>query len=243
MERFICTGVALLLTLGPSSSALGDVIVSPVGDSLAEGNSNNSYPFNLGFFGAGYQQVYNATEFSSLSGPELITQIAFRPDGTFGNAFSSTLPFVQIHLSTTEHVADALSATFANNVGADDMVVFSGALALSSANTGGGPKDFDIVVNLKTPFLYDPSRGSLLLEVRNFGGGSTTLFDSDSSNPDGTSRLYARGGPNVTGSTDTNGLVTRFTFEQQQRGVPEPSAFALLGAVALVGWGLRRRLL
>jgi hypothetical protein len=52
-------------------------------------------------------------------------------------------------LSTTSANPNALSTTFANNIGADDTVVFgAGALALSSAFTGpaGGPKNFDIVI-------------------------------------------------------------------------------------------------
>jgi hypothetical protein len=85
-----------------------------------------------------------------------------------------------------------LSATFANNVGADDTVVFSGPLSLSSAFTGpsAGPKDFDIVITLQTPFLYDPSAGNLLLDVRNFSGGTTIQFDAEASDSDPVSRTF-----------------------------------------------------
>ena len=50
---------------------------------------------------------------------------------------------------------------FANNVGADDTIVHSGSLFLSSAFTGpaGGPKGFDILIHLTTPFTYDPASG------------------------------------------------------------------------------------
>jgi hypothetical protein len=63
-------------------------------------------------------------------------------------------------------------------VGADDTTVYSGALTISSAFTGpsGGPKDMDIVVKLQTPFLYNPTNGNLLTDIRVFDpAGATAL--------------------------------------------------------------------
>ena len=103
-----------------------------------------------------------------------ITQIAFRPDATFGQAFSLVIANIQIDLSTTLAAPDALSDTLDGNVGADDKVVYAGPLGISSSFTGpaGGPKAFDIIINLTTPFFYYPSSGNLLLDVRNFSGAS-----------------------------------------------------------------------
>src|SRR5262249_44298635 len=80
----VCLAVAV-------PTAYADVIV-PNALAGVEGNSNNSFPFNISDFGLSsqrYQQIYSSTEFS---GPILISGIAFRPDATFGAAFSSTLP-------------------------------------------------------------------------------------------------------------------------------------------------------
>jgi hypothetical protein len=110
-----------------------------------------------------------------------------------------------------------LSPTFAANVGDDDTMVFSGSLSLSSADTGpvAGPKDFDVVITLHVPFLYDPTAGHLLLDVRNVSGGSTTPFDATSSSGDLMSRSGSLSG-DVTSPTadfsDTVGLVTQFTM-------------------------------
>src|SRR5205823_14144179 len=104
-----------------------------------------------------YQQVYSASDFTVFgTSPRFITQVAFRPDAIYGSAFNSTLFNVQIDLSTTTKAVDGLNQTFANNVGADDTIVHSGSLSLSSAFTGpnGGPKNFDIVIPLSTPFPY-----------------------------------------------------------------------------------------
>ena len=163
-----------------------------------------------------YQQLYDASQFSAFGPAGFITQIIFRPDVSFGFAFDSTLPDMQINLSTTSVPDDGLSFLFASNIGADETVVFSGPLPLSSDFSGGVPKDFNIVINLTTPFFYDPSMGNLLLDVRNFGAGLTTAFDSMMKQHDGVSRIFtnSRKGVNQTQANlkDTEGLVTGFTI-------------------------------
>jgi hypothetical protein len=221
----LCTGA---LTL--PASARADVIVP---DALAgvEGNSNNGFPFNIQGFGLAsqrYQQVFDSSEFSSAV---LITGITFRPDAQQGSAFASVLPNVQIDFSTTLFGPDALSTTFATNVGADNTTVFSGALNLSSAYTGpaAGPKDFDISIVFSTPFLYNPALGHLLLDVRNFGGGLSTQFDSHALFGDAVSRVISNNVNALIGGADTAGLVTEFQVQQ----VPEPSTFLLVSGIVV----------
>ncbi len=232
------------------SQAQAAQVVSPNANASSEGNSANGFPFSISDFALSsqrYQQVYNAAEFSSITSPMVITQIAFRPNALGAAAFSSTLPSIQIDMSTTSAAADTMNATFGSNVGANDTVVFpQGPLSLSSAFTGpaAGPKDFDIVINFTTPFLYNPSAGNLLLDVRNFGGGSTTQFDAQNLNGDGSSRDYSDIDSNVGGASGTLtsfALVTRFTFTP----VPEPSAGILLmvGGFLLAAFRERSRLM
>src|ERR1039457_3625815 len=173
---FVTSLIAATLAL-PAISSKAATVTTPNGVTSTEGNSNNSFPFNLagdsGEVPSGtqrYQQIYSSSEFSALSaGGEYITRIAFRPDATFGAAFASTLPDIRIDLSTTAAGVDALSSTFASNVGANDTIVYGGsagaALSFSSSFTGpaGGPKSFDIIINLTTPFLYNPAAGNLLM--------------------------------------------------------------------------------
>jgi len=232
--------VAAVLALG-AVQAWGNVIVASA-ETNVEGNSNNGFPFNianLGLSSERYQQVYSSSEFS---GPFLITDIEFRPDAFTGSAFSSTLPNIQIDLSTTTAAVDGLSSTFASNVGANDTMVFSGPLTLSSSFTGpaAGPKTFDIVIVLQTPFLYNPALGNLLLDVRNFGGGSTTQFDAENTLGDSVSRVFtqtANGVGSLTGTTDTFGLITSFSGAP----VPEPGTLALVGLAATVlAWRRRK---
>lgn len=211
-------------------------IVVPNALSGVEGAGGNTFPFDS----TGpqrYQQVYAASQFGAGG---MITQLAFRPDGPLGHAFSVTISNIQIDLSTTLAAPDGLSSTFASNVGLDDSVVFSGSLSLSSAFTGpaGGPKVFDILINLTTPFRYDPGAGNLLLDVRNISGepsGMAGEFDSQFTSGDPISRAY--GGIVGTAATvmDSEGLVTQFTI------IPEPGTIGLMAVgVCLVLVGLTR---
>ena len=161
-----------------------------------------------------------------------------------------TLPDIQINLSTTTRQPDDLSPLFLSNLGADDTVVFArGSLSLSSAVIGPyqGPKDFDVLINLQNPFIYDPAKGNLLLDVRNFQGGNLGFsLDAEATDGDGVSRVLTNGA--IPGGVDspvgttantlsTLGLVTRFTVTPAAAVVPdEPSTFALLvmGMLALL---------
>jgi hypothetical protein len=205
-------------TMAPPSI---DVVV-PNSNDFVEANFASSAPFSLiSPPTMRYQQVYLASEFSYVPGPHDITRISFCPDALGGAPFSSSIATIQINLSTTSKTPGDLSATFIDNVGVDDTVVFSGALPLSSSATGppAGPKDFDIVIDLGIPFSYNPSDGNLLLDVRNFTGGVTTVFDARDFVTGGPSPVFARVWGSVgdtTGATDTGtqgvGLVTKFAF-------------------------------
>jgi len=223
-------------------------VVVPNSLASVEGNANSGFPFNLDSFSLTsqrYQEVFAASEFAALTGLADITQIAFRPDASFGAAFSSTLPDIQIDLSTTSMVPDGLSSTFADNIGPDDTVVYArGPLALSSAATGppGAPDNFDILINLTTPFLYDPTAGNLLLDVRNFGAGSTTQMNAEDTFGDGISSVYTFTGDVNSAVGDQNnslGLVAQFTF--MPAAVPEPGALVFLAGATVFSLGLALR--
>jgi hypothetical protein len=236
-------GLALVLP-GGAAAEPEIFIVVPAEFADVEADSFNNFPFSIGGLdelSQRYQQVYAASEFSALAEPGLITALAFRLNFEGAEAFSVTLGDVQINLSATSAELDALSNTFANNVGLDDAVVFAGPLLLSSAFSGPaeGPKDFDVVIELQQPFLYDPSAGNLLLDVRNFTGGISTRLDASSVNTDTISRVQTNPGAGAvdspTGFPNSQGLVTSFT-------VPEPSATALeLAALGILAALFTRR--
>ncbi|HEY2836362.1 MAG TPA: hypothetical protein VGI89_07315, partial [Rhizomicrobium sp.] len=120
--------VALLLV---SAAAQAATIVTPNAAAGAESVGNNIIPFSYTSLVARYQQSVAAIEFSSVSGPVLITSLAFRRDGDFTtptSAFNFTWSNVAVGLST---IHDPLTTSLDNNRGADFQNVFSGALTVS----------------------------------------------------------------------------------------------------------------
>lgn len=198
---------------------LGPLVV-PNDWSSAFGNTGNLFPL-FSSSPIRYQQVYDASQFAHLrNGGGLINRIAFR--GHASIPFTGTVPQLQVNLSTTTKTPDGLSSTFANNVGADDAQVFSGAFQTAVTSTGD-PTNFEVVVNLTTPFFYDPNKGNLLLDVRNSQGGATVPLDQELdgtvTSGDSVSRVYNFGDVNATNAgqsggldeKDTYGLITRFS--------------------------------
>ncbi|MBV6491606.1 MAG: PEP-CTERM sorting domain-containing protein [Fimbriimonadaceae bacterium] len=231
LRNFAVRATRLALPFVVGSVTLAQAVVVPNSLAAAEGNSSETLPFySTGFMR--FQQVYDASQFSAMSGGAFISAMRFRPDSVQGAAFSHSTT-IDVWLSTTAFAPDNLSSTFADNVGADETQVFSGSVALSSANTGGVPRDFDVVLTFSTPFLYNPANGNLLWEVKRYSATTTFHYlDAEDTFGDSISMLWNE--PNAqapTGVARTSGLVTKFDFVP----VPEPTtAVALaLGALAL----------
>jgi hypothetical protein len=99
--------------------------------------------------------------------------------------------------------------------------------------------EFSLIFDLSDdPFLYDPSRGNLLLDVRitdtNLNQVGVWSFVGRAESGDLTSRAYR----DRTANADTFGLSTEFVFTPTV--IPEP-ATALLVAWGLAAIGISRR--
>jgi hypothetical protein len=128
----------------------------------------------------------------------------------------------RVYLSTTDAAVDGLDTTnFDANIGPDEAIFFSGTL--------DGPVDSKLSLS-GSPFLYDPAKGNLLLDIRaeytGFQFGSTVYLDAMNGDAGG---IFSRAQDYVSGNAGY-GLVTGFT------AVPEPpaaSTMLLAGAVLL----------
>lgn len=149
------------------------------------------------------QEVYSASEFST--GPILITGFYWRPTANlqYGFAFHAVVPDFQLNLSTTSKQPDQLSSVFAENIGSDESMVYKGRLAISSRfeDSVGNTKKFDIFVRLKHPFLYNPAKGNLLLDIRESQPSGAAYVSEYGSSQDGGSRMVALGDPNAATAT------------------------------------------
>lgn len=220
-----------LLFLFTGLAACGDTMVAPNSMEHVYGNGQANIPFNAPSGNSvRYQQVYDASQFS-IFGSEgaRITQIQFRVDHT-AIGFLTTLPSIRIDMSTTTRAPDGLSTIFAENIGVDNLTVFpAGPLSIRSVGAAG-PGTWDIVIPFRNPFVYRPSAGNLLLDIRNFDGRSTAVFDGPFAQGDPVSIVYAYTGDdsgNVnspSGIANTFGLATLFEYTP----IPEPATLYLL---------------
>lgn len=230
---------ALCAALGLGAiAAPAHALVVPNALASVEGNSNNAFPFIPDPLRS--QQVYEASQFAGFDGPLLLTRIAFRPDAADGAPHAWEVPEVRINLSTTQRAADGLSTTFADNLGSDDTEVYRGALSLATADLAGpgGTRVFDILITFAVPFLYDPARGNLLLDIRSFGDSDVVSYDAHNLSGDAISRVFGELDA-ASGIADSSGLVTAFDFVAAT--VPAPGTLILLLAGALALHAGRRR--
>ncbi len=188
-----------------------------------------------------YQQVYRGTAFGPVPTQTVrITELAFYP-APWSVHIDVTVPNIQIRLSTSALGTDVLSETFANNIGADQTLVYSGALHFFDTGT----ETYGIHIALQTPFVYNHNAGNLLMEVRNFAllpplaSGKYALGDVIVLG-DSVSCMSASSANALTGFGSTSGMYTRFTVESV---VPEPGTPLLLltgvAACAALRWNRR----
>jgi hypothetical protein len=177
------------------------------------------------------QELRSATDFAAFGSPLLMTEIAWT--ARFDSLpINLALSDVSIHFSTTPRLPSEISQTFADNIGVDEVVVYSGPLRL--VDVGG---EYGVRIQFQTPFYYDPSQGNLLMDFRNYetlpspSTGRYLVNFASGFVPS----VWGTGAGNVAAtrgsSVSPGGIFTRFTVTP----VPEPSTWLLLltGVAAL----------
>jgi hypothetical protein len=189
-----------------------------------EGNTFSSELFINGE--ARMLQVYSAHDFE-LGAPQLrIDGISFRLDETVGTTIGGWN--IAVFISTTPRAPDAFTPDYNSNHGSDGVLVLSGGAAgIVSMETGPGPRTFLLDIAFSTPFLYDPAKGNLAVDIVAAGTRILSL-DAQSMPGDSVGRVF---GPNaLSGTVDTLGLVARFEVTP----IPEPSVVTLFALCTVV---------
>ncbi len=233
--------ILLSVLLGAHSSvfAASSIFdIAPSGWENRDGNSAYLIPFSPEV-SSRFQQVYSPLALGGDSRAYLISGINFRTDDPFGNGFSRTLPDIQINFSTTPRAVNDLSATFADNVGLNDTVMVPrGPLLLRGDYfQDQSVQSLTTYIGFTQPFFWNPQDGNLLLDVRNYLGVRTSVFDAVDLPNDDVAAVYGLVG-DTRGTLTSAGLVTGLHVTLMP--IPEPSTFALL-MVGLIAFGFSAR--
>ena len=122
---------------------------------------------------------------------------------------------VEVRLCHTTAAPNAMSLTFADNLGGDVTLVYDGFLTLSSA---GNPAVFDVVIDVNDTFAYNGS-SNLLVDVKIFTVATAGILDAAGTGlgqggTAWTDRVWATNVNALTGSSDgDDGMVTQLTIE------------------------------
>ena len=221
--------LAAMLGACVTTDLRAQVVVVPNAQATNDGNGSGT-TVSGGPTSVRAMRIFDASQFAAVSGPSLLTQFAWRPDMNLGQS-GPRFVTLQIYASTTTRSVDGLSMTFADNLGADNTLVFNGTLTWSTANLPGpgNTRQFDIVFPLTTPFLYDPAAGNLLLDTQLSGNGESITLDTVVGNPTAREIVNPTSSNAVTATFVAPAVqVTQFTF------VPEPT----VAVSVLFGLGL-----
>lgn len=209
MNKLIAGAFALGLIAFPSNATV----------TVGEVEGANCFPFSCNYTGT-YQQVYDSSVFDS---PIIVDSIDFFTTERPGTLNTATYDLAFYY---TDNNTDRLSAVF--SVNRNEPLANFGTFDL--AGTAQQTLSFD-----GNNFLYDPTLGNLLLEIRvsNLLAGGTSYQDAAFDSADLLSRVWSVNGDSSFAVTDSVGLVTRFNTIEVG-AVPEPTTWAMM----LLGFGL-----
>jgi len=161
--------IALFLILSSFASAQTQTfVVVPNEYTNTEGPNPSGLVFDCNPFarpnGQRYQQVYLNSQIGDRT-LEIIG-INFRSEEEQDEVMPVVIPTVQIDMSITQTQPDNLVATFANNLGPIVTTVYSGPVTVDVPACGAGPCPFAVKIPLQTPFMYNPSEGNLIVDIR-----------------------------------------------------------------------------
>jgi uncharacterized protein (TIGR03437 family) len=212
-------GFLLALPLAGAVAFGATIVVLPNANATAAGNASTSLT-TLPAASVEIQETAGTGQFPA--GTIQITQLSLRAAPGSG-PISATIGTLQVYLSTSPNYPNTsgagknlMSTTFANNVGADKTLVYSGSnVTLSDGGcTSPGPCPFDINIIFSTPFTYTPASGPLLIDLLETNvNAKSGAFDAASfTSPGGSVAQVVGPFGNATGQFSYQGLILQVTY-------------------------------
>ncbi|MCA8941810.1 MAG: hypothetical protein KDB80_04555 [Planctomycetes bacterium] len=197
--------IAALAAGSPAQS-----LIVPTSAALADGTSSTAEP--LGGSGGRSQCVYPSSQFAGGGSILTITRLRWRADaGQIGTGGNWTT--VRVDIGTSANPYNALSSTFASNLGADVITGYMGPVTVLPAS-GGSPNDVIVDVTLTTPYAYNIASGDLLIDIHTSlysGDSNGRVLDSVSGGAEG-GRVFSTGRSSPTGTVDGDVLVVMVDY-------------------------------
>jgi hypothetical protein len=155
--------ILLVLGLLAATATAQSSWTLPQSHATQEGTSSTNVPFGRST-PTRVQLCYDPMLFA---GPVTITEVAFRPDG--GGSVAGKVVDCEIRMSTAQLPLAQMSVDFAQNRGADEVVVLPRQmLTLPASLQVNAPSACLPPIPLGSPFAYDPANGGLLIEITVF---------------------------------------------------------------------------
>ncbi len=150
----------------------------PQGYLAKNGTQATSWPWNNKIStGHRCMWIYDSSHFKS-TGPVMIQKLRWRSNSRYTTWVGGTHKNVTINLSTSPLDFKNASSTYAKNHGKDKTAVFKGNVTVTGSTHKNGR--WYVEISLKTPFLYDPSKGDLTIDyIRPAGTVSGTMVPVD----------------------------------------------------------------
>jgi hypothetical protein len=211
---FVASWILLLgLALVPFQAwGQAAIAIVPSANFDVDGNGSQSIPFGTDSFcddGIRHQQLYDG---SQIGGPH-IGSMSFRLDASVSVTGPFSYTGVTVRLSSTLATYATMSQTFADNIGPDEMVVYSGELVANPSESGEGTNPFDFDINFMNDFDFDGSGANLLVDITIEGCHGGEEFFLDAQNGDNAvTRIFARDKDDEVAlqPAESVGLITAF---------------------------------
>lgn len=179
--------IAVLSLLCCTALTAQSSLLLPAAAGSSDLNTSVVYPFDSAAVRVQYVIAGQHLLDAGIRRAIVLQRLRARADGSAAGSWGgSSISTLRVDLSTAPHAYTSASATFDQNHGTDRTTVYQGSVAIAAVNLVTVPVRGPIYVDIQfaTPFLYDPRRGDLTLDLVSSGvlnTAATVAQDASSS--------------------------------------------------------------